>query len=71
MSVRMRAALAGAVLALVIAPAGATAKTKHHHGKNEAAKTSKQLRKQITAPRMWEHAEAFQMIADENGGNRA
>ena len=71
MSVRMRAALVGAIFALGVAPAAATAATKHHHGKNEAAKTSKQLRKQITAPRMWEHAEAFQMIADENGGNRA
>ena len=71
MSVRMSAALAGAVLALAVAPAAASAHPKHHHGKSEAAKTSKELRKQITAQRMFKHAEAFQMVADENGGNRA
>ena len=74
MSVRMRAALAGAILALGIAPATAAAhRSKHHHhkGKNEAEKTSKELRKDITARRMNKHAKALQMIADENGGNRA
>jgi Zn-dependent M28 family amino/carboxypeptidase len=72
MSVRTRAALAGAVLALVVAPGTAAATGKHHHkGKNEAEKTSKELRKEITSQRMLRHAEAFQMIADENGGNRA
>jgi Zn-dependent M28 family amino/carboxypeptidase len=67
----MRAALVGAILALGVAPTAAAAHPKHHHGKNEAAKTSKELRKQITAQRMFKHAQAFQMIADENGGNRA
>ena len=70
----MRAALAGAILALGVAPAGAAAHpSKHHHhkGKNEAERTSKELRKEITAKRMFKHAQAFQMIADENGGNRA
>ena len=75
MSVRMRAALAGAILALGVAPAAQAAqpsKHRHHHkGKSEAEKTSKELRKEITAPRMFRHTEAFQWIADENGGNRA
>jgi Zn-dependent M28 family amino/carboxypeptidase len=74
MSVRTRAALGGAVLALVVAPATAAAHGKHHHHhkhKSEAEKTSKELRKEITSKRMLKHAEAFQMIADENGGNRA
>jgi Zn-dependent M28 family amino/carboxypeptidase len=72
MSVRMRAALVGAFLALAVAPAVAAASPKHHHGKNDdAAKTSKELRKEITSQRMFKHAQAFQMIADENGGNRA
>ena len=73
MSVRMRAALGGVILALV-APVAATAhpsKHHHHHGSSEAAKTSKELRKEITSWRMFKHADAFQMIADENGGNRA
>ena len=74
MSVRMRAALAGAILALGAAPAVAAAhpsKHHHHHGKSEAEKTSKELRKEITAKRMFEHTRALQFIADENGGNRA
>jgi Zn-dependent M28 family amino/carboxypeptidase len=73
MAVRTRAALVGAILAIGVAPAVADADPKrgHGHGKNEAAKTSKELRKQITAARMFKHAEAFQMIADENSGNRA
>ena len=52
MSVRMRAALAGAILALGVAPAAEAAKStsKHHHHKQvEAAKTSKELRNDITA----------------------
>jgi Zn-dependent M28 family amino/carboxypeptidase len=71
MSVRMRAALAGAIVALGVAPAAAATHPKHHHGKDEAAKTSKELRKEITSQRMFKHAQALQMIADENGGNRA
>jgi Zn-dependent M28 family amino/carboxypeptidase len=76
MSVRMRAALVGVIFALGVAPAVAVGTPskhgKHHHkGKNEAEKTSKELRKDITARNMLKHAEAFQMIADENGGNRA
>ncbi|HEX5782761.1 MAG TPA: M28 family peptidase, partial [Solirubrobacteraceae bacterium] len=74
MSVRMRAALAGAVLALVVAPVAASGHPSKHHNhkhKSEAEKTSKELRKEITSSRMFRHAEAFQMIADENGGNRA
>jgi Zn-dependent M28 family amino/carboxypeptidase len=72
MSVRMRAALAGAILALGVAPAAeASHKHHHHHGKNEGEKTSKELRREISAQRMFKHAQAFQMIADENGGNRA
>jgi Zn-dependent M28 family amino/carboxypeptidase len=73
MSVRIRAALAGAIVALIVAPgtAGAHPSKHHHKHKSEAAKTSKELRKEITSRRMLKHAEAFQMIADENGGNRA
>ena len=73
MSVRMRAALAGALIALVVAPVAAGNPSKHHNHKHksEAEKTSKELRKEITASRMFKHAQAFQMIADENGGNRA
>src|SRR5688572_7436496 len=69
MSVRTRAAMAGAILALGVAPA---AEAKHDHkGKSEGEKTSRELRKEITSERMLKHAQAFQMIADENGGNRA
>ena len=72
MSVRMRAALGGAILALGIAPAAEATNGHHHHKhKSDAAKTSKELRKDITAGGMWKHADALQMIADENGGNRA
>jgi Zn-dependent M28 family amino/carboxypeptidase len=72
MSVRMRAALAAAIVALCVAPATAATHSKHrHHGKDEAARTSKELRKEITSQRMLKHAQALQMIADENGGNRA
>ncbi len=69
MSVRMRAALAGAILALCVAPA---AEAKHgHNGNNDGEKTSKELRKEITSQRMLKHAQALQMASDENGGNRA
>ena len=73
MSVHMRAALAGVILALGAAPAAEAANRTWNHdkGKNEGEKTSKELRKEITAQRMLKHAQAFQMIADENGGNRA
>jgi Zn-dependent M28 family amino/carboxypeptidase len=84
MSVRMRAALAGAILALGLAPAAdaaTAAKGKrghsakgghhHHHHGSDAARTSRTLRREITAERMNRHLQAFQMIADENGGNRA
>ena len=68
----MRAALGGAILALGIAPAAEATNGHHHHKhKSDAAKTSKELRKDITAGGMWKHADALQMIADENGGNRA
>ena len=42
MSVRMRAALAGAILALGVAPAAEAANGQHHHHKHksDAAKTS-------------------------------
>ncbi len=73
MSVHMRAALAGVILALGAAPAAEAANRTWNHdkGKNEGEKTSKELRKEITAQGMLKHAQAFQMIADENGGNRA
>jgi Zn-dependent M28 family amino/carboxypeptidase len=62
----MRAAFVGAILALGVAPAVATA-----HPKNEGERTSKELRREITAQRMFKHTQALQLIADENGGNRA
>jgi Zn-dependent M28 family amino/carboxypeptidase len=73
MAVRTRAALLGAILAVGVTPVAADAHPGHGHGhgKDEAAKTSKELRKAITAQRMFKHTQAFQMIADENGGNRA
>ena len=72
MSVRMRAALAGATLALVVAPAAEAAKSSSKgHKSDDGAKTSKTLRKEITAQRMFKHTQALQLIADENGGNRA
>ena len=67
-SVRLRAALAGAILAVAVTPVAAQA---HRHHGSLGEKTSKELRKEITAQRMFKHAEALQMIADENGGNRA
>ena len=74
MSVRMRAALAGAVLALGLAPAADAAANSGHGGKSgsaDARNTSKALRSAITAKGMFKHLQALQMIADENGGNRA
>src|SRR5262245_36842472 len=73
MSVRTRAAFAGVFLALGVAPAAEAAHStlKHQKGKNEGEKTSKELRKEITAQRMFKHTQALQLIADENGGNRA
>ena len=85
MSVRMRAALVAAIVALGVAPAAEAAKTtstaakaKHGHaGKgwkhhpSEGAKTSRTLRKAITSQRMLKAPQALQVIADENGGNRA
>ena len=85
MSVRMRVALAGAVLALGIAPAadaaqgsanaskskrGHSSKGGKHHS-SEGSRTSRELRREITSERMFRHLEALQMIADENGGHRA
>ena len=70
MSVRMRAALAGAVLALGLAPAAEAAKG-GKSGHSDAKNTSKALRSAITEKGMFKHLQALQMIADENGGNRA
>ncbi|HEX6027320.1 MAG TPA: M28 family peptidase [Solirubrobacter sp.] len=82
MSFRIGAALVGAVLAMGITPV-AEAKHAHkahkhdqkgkhdHKGNKEGEKTSKELRKAISAQGMFKHAQALQMIADENGGNRA
>jgi Zn-dependent M28 family amino/carboxypeptidase len=63
----------GTILAVGIAPAAEAAKSRaaNHGGKNDAAKTSKTLRKEITSKRMKKHLSALQVIADENGGNRA
>ena len=73
MSLRIRAVAVGAVLAFCIAPAAEAAKSRaaKHGGHDEAAKTSKILRKEITAQRMKKHLSALQVISDENGGNRA
>src|SRR6188472_3172926 len=65
MSVRMRAAVGGAVLALAVAPA-AEAKKSH-----DTDNSSRKLRKAITAQGMFKHLQALQQIADENGGTRA
>jgi Zn-dependent M28 family amino/carboxypeptidase len=66
MSVRKRAAFAGAVLALCVAPAAEAAK-KPTDGDN----ASKKLRKAVSAQGMFKHLQNFQRIADDNGGNRA
>ena len=73
MSVRMRAVVVGAILAMGFAPAAEAAKSRaaKHGGHNEAAKKSKLLRKEITSQRMKRHLSALQVISDENGGNRA
>jgi Zn-dependent M28 family amino/carboxypeptidase len=65
----MRAAIAGVLFALVLVPAADARHQKHQ--KNEGEKTSKELRREITAQRMNRHTQALQLIADENGGNRA
>jgi PA domain len=82
MSVRMRAALVGAALTLGLAPvaeAGTTAaasktkagKSHKGGGSSDARNTSRKLRSAITDDGMFKHLQALQMIADENGGNRA
>jgi hypothetical protein len=82
MSVRMRAALVSAALTLALAPvaeAGTTAtaskakagKSHKSGGSSDARNTSRKLRSAITADGMFKHLQALQMIADENGGNRA
>ena len=67
-SVRLRAALAGAVLAVAVTPVAAQA---HRHHDSLGEKTSKQLRAAIKDKRMFKHLEALATIATENGGNRA
>ena len=71
MSVRTRAVIAGAILAFGIAPAADAKSKSGKHKHDEAAKTSKTLRQEITSKRMVAHLKALQMISDENGGNRA
>jgi hypothetical protein len=79
MSCVKRAAVVGAILALGVAPAGVTAKStsatgaKAEAGKSsaDAANSSRKLRKAITSQRMFKHLQAWQGIADANGGNRA
>ena len=67
-SVRLRAALAGAILAVAVTPVAAQA---HRHHESLGEKTSKQLRAAIKDKRMFKHLEALDTIATENGGNRA
>jgi Zn-dependent M28 family amino/carboxypeptidase len=67
----MRAAIVGVLFALVLVPAAEARHSTLKHQKNEGEKTSKELRKAITAKRMNKHTQALQLIADENGGNRA
>ena len=67
-SVRLRAALAGAILAVAVTPVAAQA---HRHHGSLGEKTSKQLRAAIKDKRMFKHLEALATIATENGGNRA
>ena len=67
-SVRLRAALAGAILAVAVTPVAAQA---HRHHESLGEKTSKQLRAAIKDNRMFKHLEALATIATENGGNRA
>ncbi len=69
MSVLTRAAIGAAILAFGIAPAAEAKSQSHKHKHDEAAKTSKTLRKEITSKRMLTHLKALQMISDENGGN--
>jgi Zn-dependent M28 family amino/carboxypeptidase len=67
MSVSMRAALVGAILALGVAPAAGAA-TKPA---SDTANSSRKLRQAISADGMFTHLQALQSIADDNGGNRA
>jgi Zn-dependent M28 family amino/carboxypeptidase len=46
-------------------------KGKHHSKHDDARKTSRTLRKEITSKRMLTHLRAFQQIADDTGGHRA
>jgi Zn-dependent M28 family amino/carboxypeptidase len=93
MSLRMRAVLVGAMLALCAAPAAESATStsagvkasyskgkaekrdghshRHDHSDDDARRTSRTLRKEISSKRMFKHLEAFQQIADDTGGHRA
>jgi Zn-dependent M28 family amino/carboxypeptidase len=68
MSVRIRAAIVGAILALCIAPAAYAAPPKWQA---DVGNTSRELRRAITSERMFAHAQELQAIADASGGNRA
>jgi Zn-dependent M28 family amino/carboxypeptidase len=46
-------------------------KGNHHSKHDDARKTSRTLRKEITSKRMLTHLRAFQQIADDTGGHRA
>ena len=65
MSHRTRAALRGAILALVVAPAAQA------HKPDNAKQTSKKLRAAITQKGALKHLRAQQDVADTSGGNRA
>jgi Zn-dependent M28 family amino/carboxypeptidase len=67
MSVRIRAAIIGAMLALCIAPAAYAAPP----WQGDVGNTSRELRRAISAEGMFTHLEALQEIADASGGNRA
>jgi Zn-dependent M28 family amino/carboxypeptidase len=79
MSLRKCVIAIGAILALAVAPAGATAastsakaaKAKPGEPTADATNSSRKLRKAITAQGMFKHLQALQGIADDNGGNRA
>jgi Zn-dependent M28 family amino/carboxypeptidase len=43
----------------------------HHHSNDDARKTSRTLRHEITSKRMLTHLRAFQQIANDTGGHRA
>jgi Zn-dependent M28 family amino/carboxypeptidase len=80
----MRAVICGAILALCVAPAAEAAtnssasaakakagKRQSQKKSDDARKTSRTLRKEISSQRMFKHLEAFQQIADDTGGHRA